>query len=166
MGHRFPAHSGPPLARAPSAPASTRGNSIRWEGRLPPRPERSGVLTMCPEVAGVGSPERLPDWRSVWSAPACGRFCRATRRLDPYCPALIFQARSTPDPFVAYPTTFTLRWPACTPGPGWTYPNRPQGPEDSKALVADLFPPQPRRWPPPGRKPKPAPSRQVPFQRA
>ncbi len=33
----LPARNGPPAARAPDAPASTRGDSISWEGRVTPR---------------------------------------------------------------------------------------------------------------------------------
>ena len=36
LGHRFPACYGPPAAPAPSAPASTRGDSIPLEGRVTP----------------------------------------------------------------------------------------------------------------------------------
>ena len=46
---------------------------------------------------------------------------------------------------VAYPTTSTLRRPASSPARGWVNPNRRPRPEDRKAPLAELLPPQPRR---------------------
>jgi hypothetical protein len=58
LGHRFAACNGPSTARAPSGPASSRGDSIPWEGRVPPRPKPSGGPTLYAGVAGVSSPAR------------------------------------------------------------------------------------------------------------
>jgi hypothetical protein len=99
-----------------------------------------------------------PRSRSIWSALACGRCRRETLRPKTNRPTPILQACSTPDPIDSSPEGLYPPMARFHPGPGvGCTRTRRQPPEDNKPPPAELFPPQPPRWPVAGRKPRLAP---------
>ena len=100
--------------------------------------------------------------RSVWSAPACWR-CRSSALLpETYRPSPASHNR----PEFLGTRAHTPLKAQFHPGPGVGDPNRRPRPEDSKAPLAELLPPQAPREPVTGREPKPSPESAASLKRA
>ena len=146
--------------QAESSAARCCGGPDSTPARVPEQQRRT-ELHALPRLPTAPSTSR-----SVWSAPACWRFRRATPRPETYRPAPIFQARSTPDPIPWSADDIYPQRAGFQAGPGRVHPNRRPRPEDSKAPPAELLPPQAPREPVTGREPKPSPESVASLKRA
>ncbi len=114
--------------------------ALPLEGRVPPRPASYSAGQPPHSTRCRDSARRLRHRAAMWYAPACGRFRRATPRPVTYTPPLPSRPVPHLTPCVAWPNTFTLRWPAFLPARGRVYPHRRPRLADSKAPPAELLP--------------------------
>ena len=163
-----PAEGGPVLKAVVTAGrGSVRSPFVRQAVRLDGRPGAGcGTHTQRRQAAAVHALPRLPTApstsRSVWSAPACWR-CRSSALLpETYRPSPASHNR----PEFLGTRAHTPLKAQFHPGPGVGDPNRRPRPEDSKAPLAELLPPQAPREPVTGREPKPSPESAASLKRA